>query len=565
MRQVHAALFRIQPPASIMPARTLTKRVSVETASFSVRRVLGCLFALAAAAALSAAERPNIILILADDLGFSDIGSYGGEIPTPHLDSLAANGLRFSQFYNTSRCCPSRATLMTGLYPHQAQVGDMVDEYAAKVRAMLKSPAYSDRLNPHTPTIGEALRVAGYRTGMSGKWHLGYRPSEWPAARGFDRSFAVIEGAMNYYGHGILHTGKIDNPPMALDDKPFVPPREGFFSTDAFTDFAVNFVEESAGTKKPFFLYLAYNAPHWPLQARPETIAHYRGTYKKIGWDRLREQRHERLKRAGLVDPRWPLAPRPANVRAWSDAAPARQDEWDEEMSVYAAQIEEMDRGIGRVLEALRKGGRDKNTVVLFMSDNGGAAENPNRSLPGAKLGTRESYRGYGVGGAHVSSSPFRKTKRYSHEGGITTPLIVHWPAVLRSALRGGVVHDVAHFIDILPTCLELAGASLPASNLGGPSIPLEGVSLAPTLLGGKIARSAPLFFEHEGMRAVRDGQWKLVASHGDPWELYDMAADRTETNNLAAAKPEIVRSLVAKYEAWAARVDAKPWPLPAK
>ena len=327
------------------------------------------LFILIAALAASifqlraASARPNIIVILADDLGFSDLGCYGGEIRTPNLDGLARAGLRFTQFYNAARCCPSRAALITGLYPHQAHVGDMVDEYARRVRETLNTPAYSDRLNPHAPTIAEALRPAGYRTGMSGKWHLGYRTNEWPAARGFDSSFAVIEGAMNYYGFGMQHTGIITNPPMALDREVFIPPREGFFATDAFTDHAVRFIQKSDSDPRPFFLYLAYTAPHWPLHARPETIAKYRGAYQQIGWDQLRRDRCERLRQAGIIDARWPLSPRPASVRAWADAPPERRNQWDEEMSMYAALIEEMDRGIGRMLEALRKSGREDNTL----------------------------------------------------------------------------------------------------------------------------------------------------------------------------------------------------------
>lgn len=515
--------------------------------------------------------RPSIILILADDLGFSDIGCYGGEARTPNLDALAAQGLRFTQFYNVARCCPSRATLMTGLYPHQAHVGDMVDEYARRVREQLNSPAYSDRLNPHAPTIAEALRAAGYRTGMSGKWHLGYRTNEWPVARGFDRSFAVIEGAMNYYGFGIQHTGVITNPPMALDREVFIPPREGFFATDAFTGFAVRFVREQAGKSEPFFLYLAYTAPHWPLHARSETIAKYRGSYKAIGWDKLREERLARLRKAGIVDTRWPLAPRPANVRPWSDVPEQRRDQWDEEMAVYAAQIEEMDAGIGRVLEAVRKSGRETNTLVLFLSDNGGASEDPNRSLPGAVLGARESYKGYGPAGAHVSSSPFRKTKKFTHEGGIAGPLIVYWPAGIAPVMRGKLTPAVSHLIDLLPTCLDMAGASFPKRFNGADTLPPEGVSLKPLFdPAGTWSRPAPLFWEHEGQKAIRDGQWKLVASFNEPWELYDMEADRTEANDLAKTQPQRAQALAARYEDWARRVGVKPWlvlpqPPPAK
>ena len=510
-----------------------------------------------------AAPRPNVLLILADDLGFSDVGCYGGEVPTPNIDALAAGGVRFTQFYSATRCCPSRAALMTGLYPHQAHVGDMVDEYARKVRETLNTPAYSDRLDPQAPTIAEVLRGAGYQTGMSGKWHLGYRTNEWPGARGFDRSFALIEGAMNYHGFGMQHTGAITNPPMAMDQAVFIPPREGFFATEAFTENAIRFIEESAGNPKPFFFYLAYTAPHWPLQARPETIAKYRGRYKRIGWDKLREERYERLTKAGIIDSRWQLAPRPANVRPWDNATHERQDQWDQEMAIYAAQIEEMDRGIGRVIEALRKAGREENTLVIFLSDNGGAAEDPGRSLPGAILGTRESYRGYGIGGAHISSSPFRKTKKFTHEGGIAVPLILHWPTRTAKDARGRLTHTVSHLIDIMPTCLELAGAEFPRQFHGATTLFPEGISLAPLLIPGQtVSRPKPLFWEHEGHRAVRNGKWKLVASHNEPWELYDMENDRAESRDLSSAQPQVADELIALYEDWARRVGVKPWPV---
>ncbi|MBA4150490.1 MAG: arylsulfatase [Verrucomicrobia bacterium] len=517
------------------------------------------------AASEGAPARPNIVLILADDLGFSDISPYGGEIRTPNLEKLAAKGVRFTEFYNAARCCPSRASLLTGLYQHQAHVGDMVDEYARRVREQLNSPAYSDRLNPHAPTIAEALGASGYRTFMSGKWHLGYRTNEWPAARGFDRSFSVIEGAMNYYGFGIQHTGIITNPPMALDDKVFLPPREGFFATDAFTDHAVRFIEEEKKNSDPFFLYLAYTAPHWPLHAKPETIARYRGKYKKIGWDKLREQRFSRLKKAGIIDGAMALVPRPPNVVPWDEATPEQQDKWDHEMAIYAAQTEEMDYGIGEVLKALKKTGRDKNTLILFMSDNGGASEDPNRSLPGAVLGGRDSYEGYGMPGAHVSSSPFRKVKKYSHEGGISSPLIMHWPVGIAKRQHGKVLTGQGHIIDVMPTFLEVAGAEFPKTWKSVSTTPLEGISLSPAFSGKPLSRSTPLFWEHEGHRAIRDGKWKLVSSFNEPWELYDMEADRVETKDLAKIIPQITRDLTAKYEAWADRVGAKPWPMPEK
>jgi arylsulfatase len=352
---------------------------------------------------------------------------------------------------------------------------------------------------------------------------------------------------------------------MALDRSVYVPPGEGFFATDAFTDYAVQFIAQCATNPAPFFLYLAYTAPHWPLQARPETIAKYRGQYKAIGWDELREQRYERLKKSGMIDARWPLAPRPANVRPWERATPERQDQWDLEMAIYGAQIEEMDNGIGRVMDALRKAGRDSNTLVMFMSDNGGAAEDPNRSLPGAVLGTRESFRGYGIGGAQVSSSPFRKTKKFTHEGGIAVPLIIRWPGATPQSGPGRLTHTVSHLIDIMPTCLEVARAEFPSRFKGAATLPPEGISLAPLFTPGQtLTRPKPLLWEHEGHKAVRNGKWKLVASFNEPWELYDMENDRVESRDLSASRSRVANELIAMYEDWARRVGVKSWPAPA-
>lgn len=522
----------------------------------------------------ASAARPNLVIIMADDLGFSDIGCYGGEVATPNLDRLAKNGLRYTEFYNTSRCCPTRAALLTGMYPHQAGVGHMVDSYAAGRRASFNTPAYTDRLNPQTPTIAEVLKPAGYRTYMVGKWHLGYRPEEWPVARGFDRSFVMIEGAMNYYGRGPQHSlapGERGTLPMAVDGTAFNPPEEGFFTTDAFTDRAIEYIREPRAGGGPFFLYVAHNAPHWPLQARAATIEKYRGKYRSAGWDQVRERRYNRLREQGVIPATAPLAPRPPALPAWRELSPEKRDVWDTWMAVYAAQIEEMDTAIGRLLTALRETGQEKNTLVLFFSDNGGAAERPVKTIAGAALGSRDHYEGYAIDGAHVSSAPFRKTKKFMHEGGISSPLIAYWPAGIPPARAGKWITDTGHVIDVMATCLDLAGATWPAQWRGSAPLPVQGTSLAPSFTGKKVQRSSPLFWEHEGHRAVRDGDWKLVATFNEPWELYNIATDRTEMNNLATSRPEVVAKLVGKYEAWAASAGVMPWkvlpatPLPAK
>jgi arylsulfatase A-like enzyme len=501
--------------------------------------------------------RPNIVLIMADDMGYSDIGSYGGEIDTPNVDRLAAEGIRLSQFYNAARCSPTRASLLTGLYPHQAGLGHMPDEYASLVRKTFNSPSYMDHLASDTATMAERLRKAGYATFMSGKWHLGYERSAWPVARGFDRSFALIAGAMNYYGYGVQLSGKEQDPPMAVDDDVYSPPRDGFFSTDAFSDRAAAFIREHEGAK-PFFLYLAYNAPHWPLQAPPADVAKYRGRYLK-GWDQIRRERYRRLVDLGLISRTWDLAPRPDRVPPWASVTEQEKQQWDLEMSIYAAMIERMDAGIGRVLDALRERGLDEHTLVIFLSDNGGAAEDPNRSREGAPLGGRDSYEGYDIRGAHVSSAPFRLTKKYVHEGGIATPLIVRWPARIQ---RGGEIHhEPSHIIDLVPTLLDVAEVVPQDRVRDRAASPLEGTSLTPVLASEPLS-TRTIYWEHEGNRAVRQGHWKLVSEHPGDWELYDMEKDRTELHDLSGEEPEKARELIQLYERWASRVGAQPWTL---
>ena len=500
--------------------------------------------------------QPNIVVILADDLGFSDLGSYGGEIPTPNLDRLAADGLRFTQFYNTARCSPTRASLLTGLYPHQAGLGHMPDGYAARNREIFASPAYSDHLNPRTPTIAEALRGAGYATYMSGKWHLGYQRPNWPIDRGFDRSFVLVQGAMNFYGHGPQGAGVIGYPQMLVNDQPFQP-GEGFFATDAFSDSAVGYIR-GHDRSRPFFLYLAYTAPHWPLHAPASDVARFRDRYRE-GWDVTRAARHRRLTGAGIIDAATRAAPRPPRVPPWDSVPAAERARWERDMEVYAAQVERMDTGIGRVLQALSETGAADNTLVVFLSDNGGAAENPNRSLPGAVVGERDSFVGYDIRGAHVSSAPFRQTKKFTHEGGIATPLIVRWPARIRDG--GTLRHDAGHLIDLFPTFLEVAGATTPMRPGGSAPLAPEGLSLVGVFGTARLPERA-LFWEHEGNRAVREGRWKLVSRYPGDWELYDLAADRTELHDLAGSHGDRVRRLASLYADWSHRVGVKPWSL---
>lgn len=353
--------------------------------------------AAATLASAAAARRPNIILIMADDMGFSDLGCYGSEISTPNLDGLAARGVRFTQFYNTARCCPTRAALLTGLYNHQAGIGHMVNDRGF--------PAYQGYLNDRCVTIAEALRPAGYRTMMSGKWHVGEDRPHWPIDRGFERCFSLISGATNYFR---LEKGR----QMALDDQPYTPPAEGFYITDAIADHAVKYIGEYGRRPEPFFLYLAFTAPHWPLHALPEEIARYRGRYMK-GWDALRKERHARQIQMGIVDKRWPLTPRDPAAPAWEDVSDKEMR--DLKMAVYAAQIDRMDQGVGRVLAKLREVGAEENTLVMFLADNGGCAEEVDRGKPGVPPGGADSFMSYGLPWANASNTPFRLYKHWVH------------------------------------------------------------------------------------------------------------------------------------------------------
>jgi arylsulfatase len=482
----------------------------------------------------AAAKRPNIVLIMADDMGFSDLGCYGSEISTPNLDGLASSGVRFTQFYNTARCCPTRSSLLTGLYPHQAGIGHMVNDRGL--------PAYQGYLNNRCATIAEVLAPAGYRTLMSGKWHVGEKRPHWPLDRGFERYFGLISGASNYFR---LDPGR----QMAFGNEPFTPPGK-FYMTDAFTDYALRFLDEQRGSQSPFFLYLAYTSPHWPLHAWPEDIARYRGRYK-IGWDELRRRRHQRMIEMGLVDRRWPLTPRDPAAPAWNSVTDA--DMRDLRMAVYAAQIDRMDQNIGRVLAKLREMGVEQETLILFLADNGGCAEQVERGQAGSPPGTPDSFTSYGLPWANASNTPFRLYKHWVHEGGIATPLIARWPGVIGKP--GSITHQPGHLIDLMATCVDVAGAAYPAGRT-----PLEGRSLRPILEGRKRRGHEALFWEHEGNRAVRQGKWKLVSRYPGDWELYNLDRDRTEMNNLAPRHAGRVREMAAAYEKWAARCGVVSW-----
>jgi arylsulfatase len=492
------------------------------------------------AAAQQRNRRPNIILMMADDLGFSDIGGYGGEIATPNLDGIAREGVRFTQFYNTARCCPTRASLLTGLYPHQAGIGHMVGNRGY--------PPYQGYLNDNCVTIAEALRESGYRTAMAGKWHVGEERPHWPLDRGFERYFGLISGASNYFK---LDPGR----GMAIGNEPYTPPPEGFYITDAFTNNALKFIDEFGPGLDPYFLYLAYTAPHWPLHAPEEDTGKYEGKYMK-GWDQLRKERHARMIEMGIVDKRWPLTPRDDSAPAWDTVADKKDR--DRKMAVYAAQIERMDRNIGRVLRKVKELGQEDNTLIIFLADNGGCAEEIDRGVKGARAGTADSYISYGLPWANASNTPFRLYKHWVHEGGISTPFIARWPSVIKQ--RGSLTNQPAHLVDIMATCLHAAGAPYPKTYRGRTITPLEGKSLKPVFEGRERTPHEAIYWEHEGNRAVRQGRWKLVSKYPGDWELYDLEADRTEMNNVAASEPSRVKRMAAMYDAWAARAGVIPW-----
>jgi len=499
-----------------------------------------------------AAQKPNIVLILADDMGYSDIGCFGSEIATPNLDKLASQGVRFTQFYNASRCCPTRASLLTGLYQHQAGIGDMVGDQGY--------PSYQGYLNTSSVTLAEALKSNGYTTYLSGKWHVGSRTETLPRQRGFDRFFGLVDGAGSYFQR-VPYRHNQEAPRWMLDDANFDPPADGFYMTNAIGDYALEFLEEEKNKPEPFFMYLAFTAPHWPLHALPEDIAKYRGKYLK-GWDVLRQERFENLRKMGLIEPSVKLSERDAHAPEWNSLSDDEKQMWDLRMAVYAAMVDCLDQNIGRVMDQLEKMGELDNTMFIFLSDNGGCHEvikNSGNYLPTrAETGTPESFDAYEYPWANVSNTPFRMHKHWVHEGGISTPFIVSLPGKINS---GKLVKQAGHIIDIMPTLLDFAGGTYPESFNGNRITPMEGISLKPALTGGKIKRSKPLCWEHEGNRAVRQDNWKLVSQYDtknhrfNNWELYNLTIDRSELNDLSEQQPELKKQLISEFEKWATRV----------
>lgn len=530
----------------------------------------------------SAADRPNILLVMVDDMGWSDLGCYGGEVRTPNIDRLAAGGLRFTQFYNASRCCPTRAALLTGLYPHQAGIGQMTFDRG--------KPGYRGWLQPNCVTIAEVLRGAGYRTAMVGKWHVSLTemlddhmkhlnnqvirstfsdPATYPVARGFEEHYGVIWGVVNYFDpFSLVHNTQ------AIESVP-----DDYYITDAFSDRAVEYVEKYSRDGEPFFLYVAYTAPHWPLHAPQEDIERYRDAYRP-GWEAIREARFRRQVEMGLIAPATArLSQRQPDKPTWPENPTGP---WDSRaMAVHAAMIDRVDQGVGRIVARLEQLGLFENTLILVLSDNGASPEIPGRPGFDRNSETREAepvvyfgrgqpkdvmpgpettYASIGPHWANVANTPFRYWKAEQYEGGICTPLVVHWPKGL-AVEPGSITAQPGHVIDLMATCLDLAGAEYPAEYQGRPITPLEGNSLVPIFRGEERPGHEAIFFEHFGGRAVRRGDWKLVARSGGPWELYHLAADRTETRDLAASHPNKVAELEALWNEWADRANVFPLP----
>jgi arylsulfatase A-like enzyme len=517
----------------------------------------------------SAAPRPNIIVVMVDDMGYSDIGCYGGEIDTPNIDRMARNGLQFSSFYNAGRCCPTRASLLTGLYPHKTGLGFMTARDYGK-------PGYRAGLNRECVTIAEALKPGGYGTYLAGKWHVCHDFAQdgpkhnWPLQRGFDAFYGTLIAAGSQW-----------NPLTLAEGNDYVEPRGDFFYTEAITAKAVEYITRHPGGS-PFFLYVAHTSPHWPLHARKEVVEKYRGRFA-AGWDVLRRRRHKRLIERGLLAPGTGLSARDAKTPRWEDA---EHREWEQSrFEAYAAMIDHVDQGMGQITAALEKRGELGNTLILFLSDNGGDSlehmygeigstgrpwaymryvplyTRDGRPVvagdyPGIKLGPDDTHGGYGTKWANVSNTPFRKFKKYAHEGGISTPLIAHWPAGIET--KGEIRHNVGHVIDIMATCLDVAGIEYPAMREGRRMKSLDGKSLLPLFRKDEPIHDA-LFWEHHGNRGVRRGRWKLVAEYSEDWELYDMVEDRTETADLAKQHPSVVSELADLYREWAARSDVLP------
>jgi len=502
----------------------------------------------------SAGSKPNIVLILADDLGFSDIGSYGSEIQTPNLDRLAQEGIRFRQFYNNAICAPTRASLLSGQYQHTAGMGYF--------NINLGTPAYQGFLSKQSVSLAEVLRESGYSTLLSGKWHVGDdSTSQWPRKRGFDHFYGNIGGASDYFT--VKDLPQKQKSFFVKDDKVIVPEDDdNFYYTDEIAKSAINFLKDQSKEQKPFFLYLAFTSPHWPLQAWPKDIKKYEGKYD-IGWDSLRILRFKRQQELNIIGKDQKVSVKNKDLPAWNSLTYDEQKLWARKMEVYAAQVDNLDQNIGRVIDHLKESGKLDNTIIFFISDNGAAGEDVAHGFSGravrnsGPVGTAGSYDSYTRTWAYASNTPLKSFKGFQYEGGISSPFIARFPGKIAA---GGLVDGTAHIIDIAPTLYEIAGARYPLNFKGNTIQPLAGESLLPAIYGKEWSRSKPIFWERAGNKAIRKGKWKLVSVRSDQWELYDIEADRGENNNVIAANAAVADELKGLYAAWAKSVGVEDW-----
>lgn len=501
-------------------------------------------------------NRPNIILIMVDDMGYSDIGCYGGEIETPNIDRLAESGIRYTQFYNTARSCPTRASLLTGLYPHQAGIGQMSEDPGSTAeQSEAKLFPYKGYLNRNSVTLGEVLKENGYHTYMIGKWHLGMHGMEkWPLQRGFDRFYGILAGACSYFkpegGRG-----------LTLDNSNLPAPQGPYYTTDAFTDHAIQFIDKNKNDPKPFFLYLAYNAPHWPLHAKDQDIEKFIGRYEE-GWQSISEKRHRRMIELGLVKEAWGVAE--WESRRWKELSEKEKHDAALRMSVYAAQIYAVDYNIGKLIAYLEETGKRDNTLIVFLSDNGACAEPYSETgfgtIENINDPTRSVHPSYGLPWAQVSNTPFRKYKVRAYEGGISTPFIISWPEKY-ARYNNQFRNNIAFLPDIMATFVDASQSSYPTKYHGGNDIfPMEGSSILPTLANPEQSIHEYIFGEHFDNRYVRKGAWKAVKDQGsDHWELYNIENDRTERFDLAQKHPDILKDLIIQWDRWVERISVYP------
>lgn len=501
-----------------------------------IKPVVAVILGFAVSAAVLAAEaKPNFILIMVDDMGYSDIGCYGGEVDTPNLDMLADNGLRFTQFYNTAKCHTTRAELLTGNYAYH--IGDHKMQYAA--------------------TFGEVLKTAGYRTLIAGKWHQ----DPLPTTRGFDRYYGLADGCCNFFNPG-LEARQGEGPPgrkrkstirrWAIEDKVimgYTNPDPKFYTTDAFTTYAIDRLEEYKDEDNPFLLYLPYTAPHYPLHAWPEDIAKYRGQFK-VGWDVIRQRRFERMKKMGIIGENHQLTPRES--MAWDELSEEQKDAEDLKMAVYCAMIDRVDQNLGRLFTKVKELGQWDNTLILFLTDNGACREQPN-TTPDVPPGPVEGYRTVSVGWANASNTPYRQFKSTDYEGGTRSPLIAHWPRVIEP----GMTDQVGHIIDISATFRDITGATYPREINGNPTKPPVGLSLLPIFKGKQREPHKEIYWRFNKANAIRQDDLKAIRA-GKSWELYDLKADPTETNDLADERPEKTQELVDMWKRWNAKAISK-------